>query len=336
MSADCPLVSVVTPIYNTADYLAECIESVLRQTYENWEYILLDNCSTDGSDRIAAEYAARDRRVRLFRNTDFLSQAQNYNSALGKISAESKYCKMVQADDWIFPDCLEWMIAVAEGDPSVGIVSSYQLEGKRVEGTGLPYSTTVIAGQELGRLQLQEKVNLFGTPTALLYRSEVVRNLNPFFDEESFGFDSDVCLRILKSWNFGFIHQVLTFHRTDNEGITSTILSFDPYRLDNFIFLGKYSSFYFPPAEATRLFEESERKYLKSLARYLLPPAGKAFWEYHRRGLKTMGYELHASKLAKPVLLEVLDLLGNPKNTLTRLGRLVWRKVRPKSEQLQL
>jgi glycosyltransferase involved in cell wall biosynthesis len=335
MSAECPLVSVVTPIYNTAAYLAECIESVLRQTYQNWEYVLLDNCSTDGSDRIAAEYAARDRRVRFFKNTDFLSQAKNYNSALNKISEESKYCKMVQADDWITPDCIERMVTVAESDPSVGIVSSYSLEGKRVEGTGLPYSTTIISGLELGRLHLLAKVYLFGTPTALLFRSEIVRDLDPFFDEQSFGFDADVCYRILQRWNFGFVHQVLSFHRMDNQGITSTILDFDPYRLDNFIFLGKYSPFYFPPEEAARLFKKAERKYLRSIARYVLPPAEKTFWEYHRKGLKTMGYELRWSKLAKPVLLEVLDLLGNPKSTFTRLGRLVWRKVGPKRAPLQ-
>ena len=52
-----PLVSVVTPFYNTRDYLAECIESVLRQTYTNWEYILVDNFSTDGSSEIAKHYA---------------------------------------------------------------------------------------------------------------------------------------------------------------------------------------------------------------------------------------------------------------------------------------
>jgi glycosyltransferase involved in cell wall biosynthesis len=53
-----PLVSIVTPFYNTRDYLRECMESVLRQTYENSEYVLVDNCSTDGLSEIAADYAS--------------------------------------------------------------------------------------------------------------------------------------------------------------------------------------------------------------------------------------------------------------------------------------
>ena len=55
-----PLVSVVTPFYNTAPYLAQCIESVLTQTYPHFEYILMDNCGTDGSGEIAESYPRRE------------------------------------------------------------------------------------------------------------------------------------------------------------------------------------------------------------------------------------------------------------------------------------
>ena len=74
-------VSVVTPFYNTAAYLAECIESVLAQSYSEFEYILMDNCSTDGSSEIAATYAYRDPRIRLIRCSQFLPQLPNYNRA---------------------------------------------------------------------------------------------------------------------------------------------------------------------------------------------------------------------------------------------------------------
>src|SRR3954469_16946223 len=100
-----PLVSVVTPFFNTADYLGECIESVLRQTYSRFEYILVDNQSTDGSSEIAARFAKRDPRIRLIRNATFLDQVPNYNGAIRQISPDSKYLKVVLADDLIFPEC---------------------------------------------------------------------------------------------------------------------------------------------------------------------------------------------------------------------------------------
>ena len=56
MTAGQPLVSVVTPVYNGAEYLVECIESVVNQTYANWEYVIVDNCSTDDTLAIARRY----------------------------------------------------------------------------------------------------------------------------------------------------------------------------------------------------------------------------------------------------------------------------------------
>ena len=72
-----PLVSVVTPCYNGEPYLAECIESVLSQTYDNFEYIIVNNKSTDNSLEIAHKYAAKDHRIRVVDNREFLSQIDN-------------------------------------------------------------------------------------------------------------------------------------------------------------------------------------------------------------------------------------------------------------------
>src|SRR5262245_33624292 len=108
MSADTskPLVTVLTPFYNTADYLEESITSVLAQSYEHFEYILVDNQSTDDSAKIASKFAATDRRVRFLETPRFFTQGENYNFALSHMSPTSAYCKLVQADDWIFPNCL--------------------------------------------------------------------------------------------------------------------------------------------------------------------------------------------------------------------------------------
>ncbi len=58
-----PLVSIVVPVYNEAEFLAECMDSIIAQTYQNWECTIVNNCSTDDSAEIARQYAAADRRI---------------------------------------------------------------------------------------------------------------------------------------------------------------------------------------------------------------------------------------------------------------------------------
>ena len=115
-----PLVSVVTPVYNGAAYLAECMESVLAQTYSNWEYVVVNNFSTDRTLEIAETYARADPRVRVYSNDSLLPVIANHNRAFGLISRSSKYCKVVCADDWIFPECLARMFWDAELVPYCG------------------------------------------------------------------------------------------------------------------------------------------------------------------------------------------------------------------------
>jgi glycosyltransferase involved in cell wall biosynthesis len=132
-----PLVSVVTPVYNGEDFLTECIESVLRQTYGNYEYIIVNNCSTDRSLEIALNYAKKDGRIRVESNRQFLGVIANHNTAFRLICSDSKYCKVVSADDWLFPECLTRMVGVAEANPSavrrvVMVLHGGQREGQQI------------------------------------------------------------------------------------------------------------------------------------------------------------------------------------------------------------
>ena len=90
-----PLVSVVTPVYNGEKYLDECIRSVRSQTYQNWEYTILNNCSTDRSLEIAERHASEDERIRIVNTDELLPLMKNHNYALRQISPDSKYCKVV-------------------------------------------------------------------------------------------------------------------------------------------------------------------------------------------------------------------------------------------------
>jgi glycosyltransferase involved in cell wall biosynthesis len=296
-----PLVSFVTPFYNTVEFLAECIDSVLRQTYHNWEYILVNNCSTDGSKEIAEDYAARfPGKIRLIHTKSFLSQVENYNFALSCISPTSKYCKMVQADDWLFPDCARTMLEVAEAHPRVGIVAAYQLEGERVALDGLPYPSEEVPGREVCRLYFLKRMYLFGTATSLLLRSELIRARNPFYEEQYAPFeDADICFRLLRTWNFGFVHQVLTYSRLDNQSILAQSRARGLLNLYRFSVVVEHGRDFLSEQEYKRSLKDAERCYFLYLARCALRGRSHAFWDLHRKGLASVNYPLNRWSLGK-------------------------------------
>jgi glycosyltransferase involved in cell wall biosynthesis len=311
------LVSIVTPFYNTQEFLTECIESVLRQTYTHWEYILVDNCSTDGSSDIAKRYAAQfPDNIRVIRTDSFLSQVQNYNFALSLISPKSKYCKMVQADDWIFPDCVSSMVELAEAHSNVGIVAAYEIDGNLVGLAGLPYPSPEVPGRDACRRFFFNNHYLFGNPTCLLMRSELVRSRNPFYDERHAPFeDAHACFDALRTWNFGFVHQVLTYTRRDNESVISRIRSFEFELLSRLAIIIAHGRNYLSEDEYAFFLREAERKYFFFLGSAALQGRELAFWAFHREHLAKLNYSLNLTFLGKWILIVLLDDIGNPKRT---------------------
>jgi len=316
-----PLVSVVTPFYNTQAYLGECIESVLRQTYRNWEYILIDNWSTDGSSEIARTWAARyPDKIRIVRPESFLSQVRNYNFALSCISPGSKYCKMVQADDWMFPQCLESMVELAEKHPRVGIVSSYELEGNRVSLDGLSYLTRELSGREVCRIWFTKGEYFFGSPTSLLMRSELVRSRSPFYDEARTPFeDTHACFDLLRDWDFGFVHQVLTFSRRDNESILQDTRTFGMLYSLHLSTLVIHGRDYLTQDEYNRYLNIAEREYFRYLGKCRFRGKGEKFWEFHRSQMASIDYSLDWRLWIRWIPLAMLEYIGNPKHTLDAL-----------------
>jgi glycosyltransferase involved in cell wall biosynthesis len=324
-----PLVSVVTPVYNGDEFLAECIESVLAQTYENWEYVIVNNCSTDRSLETAQHYAQQDARIRIHNNDAFLSQYQNWNHALGQISPESKYCKVVHADDWLFPECIARMVEIAEANPSVGIVGAYRLDEDRVNLDRLPYPGTVTSGREICRLSLLGGLRVFGSPTSLLIRSDIIRSRRAFYKESVIHADTDGCFDVLQDHDFGFVHQVLTFTRRHNESLTSLTNRFSTRRLANFIVLLRYGPIYLTEEEYERRLEQELEHYYRFLGRSVFELKGKEFWNYHRRELKKLGYPPSTARLIKACSFELLDF----RETTRRLRRAVERNRRQKPSQ---
>ena len=314
-----PLVSVVVPAYNEAVHLGECLESVLAQTHVNWECIVVDNCSMDGTAEIARQYAAKDARIRVQLNEDFVRAVANHNRALRQISSASKYCKIVFADDWMFPECLERMISVAEEHPSVGIVGAYGLQGRQVMWVGLPYPSKLVPGREVCRKLFLDNLYVFGTSTSLLYRASVVRARDPFYNESNLHCDSEVCLAVLQDWDFGFVNQVLTFTRVREGSLqefstqTNTLIA---GRLHDLV---TYGAAFLSPEEFERCLELKSSEYYDFLAANVLRHRGENFWAYHKRKLDESGVGFHRARVIRAFLAKVLAAALNPKKSIERL-----------------
>ena len=323
-----PLVSVVTPVYNGEDFLAECIESVLQQTYERFEYIIVDNCSKDRTFEIALDYAKKDGRVRVHRNSEFVGVIENHNIAFRLIAADSKYCKVVCADDWLFPECIARMVSVAEANPSVGIVGSYQLSGGgsnprhwRVRWDQIPYPSTVIPGREICRSHLLGGPYVFGDPTSTLFRADLVRAQKDFFPNSSPHADTSACFKYLCDTDFGFVHQVLSYERVHGDRQSAAAEIYNAYAPAFINDLLAYGSYYLTEAETKKRLAEIMGYYYKFLAVGVINMRGRDFWRYHREKLNSLGYPLNHFRLMWAVLLKLIDLLLNPKRAIEALFR---------------
>lgn len=104
-------VSLLVPAFNTEDYVSDCLRSLVSQTLREIEVIVVDDGSTDGTGRIADQYAASDSRVRVFHQThQGVSQSRNTCLAL----ARGQYVGFVDSDDWVSVDAFEQLWATAE------------------------------------------------------------------------------------------------------------------------------------------------------------------------------------------------------------------------------
>jgi glycosyltransferase involved in cell wall biosynthesis len=317
-----PFVSIVTPLYNCAEFLEQCIESVLAQTYGNWEYIIINNRSTDGSAEIARRYAARYPKIRVIDAPTFLPALANHNLSLRQISPESRYCKVVFADDWIFPQCLSAMVELAEANPTIGIVGAYGLQGTDVKWAGLPYSTQLVSGREVCRRYLLNDTNPFGTAHSVLFRSDLVRARDPFYDESNWHSDRETCVALLRRCDFGFVHQVLTYTR-DRPGSANTVAAnMNTYvagLLNDLLLHGEY---FLTPDEYRARIRHVEHEYYNFLAVSLVRGRrDKAFWAYHRTKLESSSLGFSRLRLARATVARVFRAVFNPTETLDKLLR---------------
>jgi glycosyltransferase involved in cell wall biosynthesis len=323
MATQNSLVTVITPVYNGASFLHDCILSVLGQTYGNIEYIVVDNCSQDDSLKIARELAAGDNRLRVVENNRHVGPIQNWNRSLRSASDESKYIKFVHADDWLFPECIAEMVAVAERNENIGIVSAYRLEEDRISLDRLPADAPLVQGEnafvmngpQVARAVLAERASVLGSPTSTLLRTSAMGDLGSFYSTEYLHADKEASLRLLRDFDFGFVRQVLTFTRRHNESVTSLTNTLDTRRQENLLLLQQYAPTFMSEAEHVEVLHKELTGYYQFLAANVGTGKGRSFWESHSRNLTRAGSPFDRLRLARAFLRRWL----NPGNAIKGL-----------------
>ncbi len=128
-----PVVTVIMPCCNAAKYLADSIESVIAQTYQNWELLVIDDCSTDNSAEIVSAYASKDSRIRMFQ-TERNSGSATVPWNIGIQNAQGRYIAFLDADDEWFPEKLQQQLPLFDSPEVAVVFSNYEkmdAEGKR-------------------------------------------------------------------------------------------------------------------------------------------------------------------------------------------------------------
>lgn len=206
------LVSIVLPVYNGAKFLRESLDSILAQTYTNWELLILDDCSSDDTPAISMEYAEKDSRICYHRNEKNLRLPGNLNRGFSLSAGE--YLTWTSDDNMFRPTALERMVEVLESNPDVDLVyASYQIidengAAKQVFGADPNGQDHILGSNVVGACFLY---------TRKVYEQVGDYDVNLFLVE-----DFDYWQRVMMAFRAMPIEEVLYDYRWHDASLTST------------------------------------------------------------------------------------------------------------------
>ncbi|MBX9878566.1 MAG: glycosyltransferase family 2 protein [Candidatus Obscuribacterales bacterium] len=216
-----PTVSVCLPVFNGKDYLAHAIESVLAQTLVDFELLIADDQSDDGSSKIIEDYACRDKRIKAWRNTERKGLFANYNECI--MHAAGRYIKPFAQDDLLEPNALADMSRLLDENPDVNLVSCAKRwiddKGRFLKECRTFPEDRIIVGDEVVLFNLIGCTNWVGEPVTAMFRREVAGD---GFNTDFYHFgDIEYWFRIVKDGNYAYVSTVLCSFRRHSQSATS-------------------------------------------------------------------------------------------------------------------
>ncbi len=211
-----PLVSIITPVYNRASFIGDAIASVLRNSLADWEHIVVDNSSTDGTGEVVRKLAASDSRIKLVEN-DRNIIALSLNLALRH--ARGKYISQLDSDDECLPHTLQSMADALETHPTWALAISYY-ELMDEAGRSLP-EFGVIKHLEYNRNNI---LRVDGAGAVRCWHRSVIEEMGGFNEKDfpNYGEDYDLVLKVSERYEVGRVHEVCYRYRR-HEGNTDML-----------------------------------------------------------------------------------------------------------------
>jgi glycosyltransferase involved in cell wall biosynthesis len=217
MTTDPPLISVCMPVYNTEPYIPEAVESILAQTYPNFEFLIVDDGSTDRSLAILKHYAAQDTRIRLSSRPN-----AGYLVRLNEMLAEArgKFIARMDADDVAMPERFSCQIDFLDAHPEVVAVGSRILA---IDSDGDPIAEFCTAQDhdEIDRAHLDVQGGFINHPVAMI-RTDAIRTVGGYRADYWPGEDVDLWLRLAEIGRLANLPERLLKFRRHLESISYT------------------------------------------------------------------------------------------------------------------
>ena len=235
-------ISIVLPVHNGEKYLSQAIESVLQQSYENWELIIVNDCSTDGTSRIINDYEKKDTRIRVYNNDRNLKLPATLNVGFGY--AKGEYFTWTSDDNILLPQFLEVLKRYLDDNTQVDFVYS-------------DYIGIDSEGNELGIRHMLEPENMLYTNSvgaSFLYRRKIYDEIGGYSPEWFLVEDYEYWLRVYKQYTMMHVEDVLYQYRFHEQSLSRT-------RLESIIQQTYRMKLYYLPYTAEKIINK-EKRYL--------------------------------------------------------------------------
>jgi glycosyltransferase involved in cell wall biosynthesis len=224
-----PTVSVCIPVYNMAGYLSETIESVLRQDYGDYELVVSDDASTDGTLEVCSRYT--DPRIRLAQFEQRAGQAGNWNRCVEMAAGE--LIVLLHADDILVPSFLSQAVQFLRDHPEAGMVHcavQHFKDQQTLELQQLHDADQVDPGDDFFRRLLTSGCVV--NPAGVMVRKKTFVAVGKFTDSIAWGIDWHMWLRIALHTSVGYLHETLAWYRAHDQSGTAGVMATGRYAKD--------------------------------------------------------------------------------------------------------